>query len=300
MKTLLGMLGVSSVTSYLVFGFPLIDQIAHQIGSRWLKYTIGGTCVLAVFLLPLYLLRNCRLLAKRWQGDLALSLSFVPFSLLGFLILIRLITQEHLFGVRRYYEPVALCGLFIFYEIASRRAGKRTVKAAAISVVALFLLYVCAYMPLQALLPARRDNLVQSVLGFTPSNSWRYPSTSFNISYPSFRIFSEKENSRLKLKQLHDENPQALFFAKETPLYAYDRFEGGGPVPGKNLKDFPDIEFWKQAHTSKPVKIFWVLETETPIEFIPEANLKLVHRDQIEQTKIYESDFPAGYKFFGR
>jgi hypothetical protein len=78
----------------------------------------------------------------------------------------------------------------------------------------------------------------------------------------------------------------------------YDRFEGTGLVPGENMRKFPGITYLKGAYTSRPVKVFWIVGANMKLDFIPASNLKPVFYDPIERTRIYESDFPAGYRFF--
>jgi len=187
---------------------------------------------------------------------------------------------------------MVLSGLFISYEIATRRHTFAMVKKVSKVIVFMFVLYVCAYLPALAF-SGRKDSLIIHVLSFTPSRSTGYLSTSQRIDYPSFVLYSKKESTKSKLKQLYRENPQALFYAQNYVLFIYDGFEGG-PVPGKTFRVFPQRPFWRGAYTTTPVKIFWVLGQETHLDFIPESNRTLVFADPVERTKILVSDFPVG------
>ena len=64
------------------------------------------------------------------------------------------------------------------------------------------------------------------------------------------------------------------------------------------LRRFPDQDFWQQAHTSRPLKVFWVMnQPGDPLSFVPPENRRQVFSDRYEKTVIFESDFPVGYKF---
>jgi hypothetical protein len=297
-ETAVGILKSLPVTSDLVLGFPLLGQIISSVGIKPLTYLVGIISILIVFSLPLIVIKGGAFINEKAGTNLALSISFLPLSLVIFLLATRFVTYAGLFGVRRYYEPVILCGVLIFYRLASTETTYRMLKMAAGLVVLLFAAYLCLYRPALFFVPERRGQAVQSVLGYTPTASARIHSTSQEINYPGYRLYTWKENSRLKVKQLYEANPQALFFAQEYPVFMYDRFEGTGLAPGENMRKFPGITYLKDAYTSRPVKVFWIVGANMKLYFIPASNLKLVFYDPIESTRIYESDFPAGYRFF--
>jgi hypothetical protein len=294
-----GILNGLPVVSNLIFGIPLLDQLVTSVNSKALNYMVGVLCLLVVVSLPVIVLKTRDRTDQRPQDSLALSLSFLPLSLTIFLILTRLMSDSSLFKIRRYYEPLILCSILIFYEIAIRQSGRRMVKAAALGVVALFAAYLLIFNSALIFMPERRAQVVQSVLSFTPAASPRQNSTSQRIGYPAWGIYSWKEGSRLKVKQLYEANPEALFIAQEYPILIYDRFVEGGPTPGRDIIDYPGIRYLKRAYTSKPIKVFWIVMEATDFSFIDESQLKLIHDDPVEKTKIYESDLPAGYKFQG-
>src|SRR4030095_14234600 len=117
-----------------------------------------------------------------------LGLSFLPISLVVFLIATAIATWPYYLEVSRYYEPVGLCAVFIFYRLTSRRGIHEIVKKTSKAIVFLFILYVGAYLPVLAF-TERRDSVVTNVLGYTPSSSERYQSTSQRIDYPSFILY---------------------------------------------------------------------------------------------------------------
>lgn len=290
-------LGGLSVTSNLIFGFPLLDALVTRINFKPLSYVVGVSCLLVILFLPLIVLRSRASIATTSRQRLALSLSFLPLSLTVFLVTARLVSDSSLFKIRRYYEPLILCSVFLFYELATRRATYRIVRATSIMIVSLFVGYTLLFNAAQLFLPNRRDQFIQSVLAFTPARSSRQHSTSQDLTFPSRQIYSWKESSRLKVKQLYEAHPEALFIAQEYPLYIYDEFQGEGPVPGKHLIGYPGAKYLGQAYTSRSIKVFWVMGSETKLDFIHDSDLNLVHSDPIEKTSIYESDLPAGYRF---
>lgn len=287
----------SSVTSYLIFGFPLLDAVVTRINFRPFSYAVGTICLLVILLLPLVVLKSRASINSSTRQHLVLSLSFLPLSLTVFLAASRLLSDWALFKIRRYYEPLILGSIFLFYELATRRGNYRIIRASSIVIVSLFIGYTLLFNAAQLLLPNRRDQLIQSVLAFTPARSARQHSTSQDLSFPSREIYSWKESSRLKVKQLYEAHPEALFIAQEYPLYIYDGFQGEGPVPGKHLIDYQGANYLRQAYTSRAIKVFWVMASGTKLDFIDDSHLKLVHSDPIEKTSIYESDLPAGFRF---
>lgn len=277
--------------SILVLGHPLLQQIIYTRKVNWLAYSTGLISLIIILSLPVLLWRSASVNGLRVKDDVALGLSFLPLSLLVFLIAIAFATWPYYLEVTRYYEPLALCGVFIFFRLANRRGIHEMVKKVSKAIVLIFIFYVGVYSPALAF-TQRRASLVIATLGFTPRTS-RYESTSQEIGYPSHRLYSRKESSREKVRQLYRDNPQALFYAQNYGYFIYDGFQGG-PIPGGNFRPLPNPVFWNSAYTTRPVKIFWVVDQRTPLRFIPDSNKRLVFSDPIERTKIVASEFAAG------
>lgn len=303
--TIINILDTLIFMSNMLLGHPLLERIiADVLHLRFLIYISGVFCFLAVFLLPYVLLKNRPADVSRPQDDLALSVSFLPLSLTIFFCVSTYTLHWSPFGIERYYVPVLLSGILIFYQILASRPVRPVIKALSGAIVLSFFIYNCAYLPLRAFSPRKRHEIVLAVMGYTPPKIAGYPSTSYPIKYPDLILYSRKENSRSKLKELSEANPQAIFYVLENyQYYIYDRFQTGGPVPGENLRFFPRRDFWQQAYTSEPVKVFWVLDEPSAsiniswINFVPESNLREIFYDSSEKTKIYVSEFPARYKF---
>ena len=285
------------VTSNLTLGFPVLEQVLYKAHSSALNYLCGSLSMLIIFSLPVALLWNNLRNRKKVSFDFALSFSLLPPSLTLFLILTSLVTKSEVFGVRRYYEPLALCCVLIFYHLAARRSSRPVLRFVPAGLFALFALYIFLYLPGIAFFPERRDFLAQTVLSFTPARSPRYPSTSSDISYPSLEVFSTKEQSRIKLRELHLANPESLFFVDDLSLYTYDRMRGEGPAPGRELRDSVSESFWSRAYSTLPRKVFLVLNVKTQPQFLLDPNHPPIHVDPFERTKIIETIFPRDYLY---
>jgi hypothetical protein len=279
-----------------VSGFPLIDMVVYKLNWDWLTYLSAIFCLLVLLGIPTVLWISQKENALLFQKDRTLSLSLIPLSLVTFLSALVFADLGHFLKVRRYYEPIVLCSVFIFYEIVSSRLVKQIFQTIAKGFVASFLLYICVFLPVLAMIPERRDFVATLMLGYTPSQNLNYASTSQPVTFPSVNIYSRKEGSRLKLKELHAANPDAIFYVEEYGYFIYDEFEGG-PKPGEELRVFPRESYWQQAFTSRPVKMFWVLEQDTEIDFVPTDKRQVVYSDRYERTKIVALDFPVGKLF---
>lgn len=285
------------MTANLIFGVPMSDQLIFKLGYTPVIYVLGVVCLLILLALPLILIKSSRRDGKRFQDDMALSLSFLPLALVAFLISVVLLTDTgFMLNVRRYYMPVALCGILIFYQIVTERETARVIKTAAGAIVLGYVIYLCGIMPALAFVPERSAYLVKTVLGFMPANT-RYPSTSQELNYPSTRVFSIKESSKQEIKRLYQVNPRAVFFVEDYAQYIYDGFPDERPRPGKELRVFPRGGFWRQAYTSQPVSVFWVVNQDTELDFLPDANQHVLVSDPIEKTRIIGGEFPAGFRF---
>jgi len=293
-----GILRNLPITSNMLFGIPLPDQILYQINSTLLLYVAGLTCLLILLLLPLVLKVSWNRAGKKFQDDLALSVWFLPFSLLAFLIGVNFAVRLGLVGIRRYYDPLVLCGILIFYQLATTRLTHRGVAYLSRAVVLSFVAYACLYMPALGFIPERNGHLVKTVLGFVPANNAKYRGTSHDLSYPSSQVFSNKEGVRQRLRLLAADYPDALFFVEEYAYFAYDGSLPGGPLPGKTMRVLSRPEYWARAFTSQPVRVFWVVNENTELNFLHEQDQELLFLDHVEKTKVVVTEFPAGYRFF--
>jgi hypothetical protein len=293
-----GILRRLPVISILVVGSPLIERFCYIVGSNGLNYLVGAACLVVIFSVP-FVLRG-RASTPGVQEDLALSFSFLPAALVIFLLAVRLMSPGDFFGINRYYEPFSLCLVLICYEIVTKRPARLAVKAISGALVLAFAFYICMYLPASIFVPRERDSVVADVLSYTPARSnIGFASTSHDLRYPSDRIYTLKESSRLKVRELSRAHPGAIFFLANYSLYMYgsERFLETGLDFDLDFRRLPPPRFWHRAYTSEPIKVFWVLGLEASAGFVPESNRRLVYYDPVEKTRIFESDVPAGYTF---
>lgn len=292
-----GLLEGSFITSIPLFGSNLVYLVAMRLRPP-IPSIIGVFCFIAVFAVPFIVFMRSSLSRREYRNDLALSLSLLPVALIIFLVASSLMTAQPLLGIERYYNPVILCCPLIFYWLAGFKSLNRALRYASIAVVLVFAVKLFLYFPYTGLKsPAR---IVHCILSFTPSKSEGQSSTSHPISYPSNQIYSLKENSRNKLKELAHQYPDAVFFLANQAYFIYetDSLLPEGLNRGVVFRRLPRKYFWESAFTSKQIKVFWVIEPGNQLDYVPESDKKIVYNDPLEKTRIFESDFPAGYKFF--
>ncbi len=296
---LLWMLRASQVTSVLLFGFNLFFQALRFLNSTLVSFLFGVCCPIAVVMLPFVVLGRSPLSRREARKDVQLAMSLLPLSLLMFQIALEVKAGLGLFGVPRYYEPLMLCCPLIFYELASSKARNRALRFVSIAFVLPFVFYVCIYIPCSGLLLGKRAELIRATLSFTPARRARLTSTSREIDYPGNQIYSIKENSRNKIRELYGAYPDAVFYLANYAYYAYEThtLQVDGTGSRIDFRRLPPKKFWSSAFASKPAKVFWVLDLNTPFDFVPEFDLKLIYEDPFEKTRILTSDFPAGYRF---
>jgi hypothetical protein len=287
------------VISNSLFSTPLFEELVlNKIGSRTLSVAFGGFCISVMIALPAIFFWLRRRAEVKQAFNLPLALSCLPISLVALLAATVLITDQALFEISRYHEPIRLYSIMLYYGLAASTVYPRAIRYTATAFLLVFLGYSCLYLPVRAVTPIKRDDVVRFVLGFTPGRSDLHTSTSQTVEFPSNKIYSLKENSREKLRSLHLAYPNAIFFMNNYPFYVYDDCSGGQPCPGVELRKLPDKTYWRNAYTSRPLKIFWVLSKPSDLPgWLAESNRRLIYTDRFEKTLIFESDFPAGHKF---
>ncbi len=287
------------VTSNSVFCMPLLEEaILNRINVRILNYAFGLFCLIILLGLPAITFKMHAAADRKGPWKIAMALAFLPLSLVTLLVAMVFITDQLMIEVSRYHEPLRLYCIMLYYGLATALAVPRLVKALSVGFLALFLGFILLYLPARAVTPVKQDDLVRFVLGYTPDNSRLHTSTSKELHYPGNQLYTLKEASRDKLRALHATYPDAIFYASGYPFFVYDDCRSGAPCPGVQLRKMPDKKFWAKAYTTQPLKVFWVLNRPSDLpELLPENNRKPVATDSYEKTYIFESDFPAGYRF---
>jgi hypothetical protein len=291
----------------LLSGTDLARTAVTKLDYTPLNRAVGTGSLVLIFLLPLIVSRRRSAVGSRAQHMLALSISLLPAALVLCLTAIALVATTNLLGEERYFQPLQLCTPLLFGYLMSRPDSPRPVRAAAGMLLVPFVLHVAAYMPAKALRPESRPDAIRTVLGYRWERDTSSAGSSPRARYPSHQVFSAKENSRAALVQLHARYPHALFLVDNYTPYVYDHFRDGGPAPGIELRPVPEpsSRFWDRAYTSRPMKLFWVLDRSPRYQpYIPDRMAALgaskpatIFLDQYEKTEIVMSDLPAGHRF---
>ncbi|RPI50239.1 MAG: hypothetical protein EHM55_21845 [Acidobacteria bacterium] len=311
-------IGVSlPATSIGIIGSPLVFKLSETIHSSLLSYAIGLACCAALVLLPLVASRSLSPPNLAPQANLATSLALIPLTLASFLTVMTVLAPldgQALLGIARYYVPVSLCGVLLF-SVLSRASSGDVPLLMGKAVLALLVVYYCAYLPAAAVIRKDYVTLSRTVIGITPPRSDRYISTSEMLSFPSGEVYSVKRASRAKIEELHRRFPDAVFVVENYHHYVYGWTEPGAPAPGRDLRRFlqphtsvrrgdaprvpgavvsTGLDFWRAAHVSRALRVFWVMNSPDAVQFLPSANRHLVFHDPYERTTIFVSQFSAG------
>lgn len=258
-----------------------------------INYAYGIICLGGIFLLPAIIIKAKRTCVSSSRRDISVLLSFLPISLVILLIACMFVDPYNFLGTSRYYIPIMPIIIFIAYEITVLRNSPRIMKTILSAFFFIFVAYNLLYRP-SFLLTGKSLDLAQSVLGIKPVEY---------VHYPSNKIFSKNEYSRLILKRLQETDPEALFFVHNHPLYIYTGSHKLRPIFGSG--------FWKQAYLSKKTRIYLVSSTpycdgiydtgdeeNKPIKELSSLpGIRRIFKDPYSKTEILVSDLPCGYRF---
>lgn len=271
---------------------PFIESFESHLQANAIIY--GCFWLLLILLLPLLVITISKTTLQEERGNLSLSISLLPVSLILLLIVSTFAQDYDFLGTPRYYIPVFLPAIFIFYELATLQAriANRVFQVVFSMFVAIFLIYNLAYRPV-LLAKGKLLYFGQSILG-------SYLSYKHDYQYPSNKVITLYDETSAALRKLQSKNPQAIFFVQDYVFYVYDGHQG--------FRTIPVHDFWKQAYVDKAVKIFWVVSRSNcpgicpdhgskPIEQLSSLPVKTVYTAPHERSKILVSDLPKGYKF---
>lgn len=286
--------GISTQPVLIRFTKPLIESFESHLASHTALY--GTIWLLLVFCLPvLVFTRNKKNDIEEKKINISLSLSLVPLSLLILLVASSFAQDYDFVGTPRYYVPIFLPALFIFYEFATLQMRKsyQFIKIAFSVFIIIFLIYNLLYRPI-LIAKGRQLYFGQSILG-------SYLSYKADYRYPSNKVITLYDETSSALRQIQKDNPEALFFVQDYVFYVYDGHEG--------FRTLPISEFWNRAYVDKAVKIFWVVSRRSCPEICPDhiskpidrlssqPGLQTIYTSPHEKAKILVSDLPSGYKF---
>ena len=286
--------GISTQPVLIRFTKPFIENFESHLNSHATLY--GSIWLLLVFLLPILVFtRNKKSDIKEKKREISLSLSMIPLSLLILLIASSFAQDYDFVGTPRYYIPVFLPALFIFYEFATlpMRKSYQLIKIGFSIFIIIFLVYNLLYRPL-LIVKGKQVYFGQSVLG-------SYLSYKPDYQYPSNKVITLYDETSSVVRQFQKDNPEALFFIQDYVFYVYDGHEG--------FRTLPVSDFWNRAYVDKAVKIFWVISRRScpgicpdhvskPIDKLSSLpGIQTVYTSPREKAKILVSDLPKAYKF---
>lgn len=286
--------GISTQPVLIRFTKPFIESFESHLNSQATLY--GSIWLLLVFLLPILVFtRNKKSDIKEKKRDISLSVSMIPLSLLILLIASSFAQDYDFVGTPRYYIPVFLPALFIFYELATLPMRKiyQLIKIGFSIFIIIFLIYNLLYRPL-LIVKGKQVYFGQSILG-------SYLSYKPDYQYPSNKVITLYDETSSVVRQFQKDNPEALFFIQDYVFYVYDGHEG--------FRTLPVSDFWNRAYVDKAVKIFWVISRRScpgicpdhvskPIDKLSSLpGIQTVYTSPREKAKILVSDLPKAYKF---
>lgn len=285
-------------------GLPLQTGLAYKSSPSVYLYFVGGIFLLLVFLLPaLASFTNQSFKSKQLGKNMLLTLSFIPVATVIFLFVCNVLGKYDFLGTPRYYVPAVLPAIFIFYALATNEKFCKFVKAIFLLFVVTFCIYNVAARPV-GWKPILNVNFVGMGFRMQTSILNSYVSWKKDFSYPSNKILSLYDETSAKMRELQKENPDAIFFVSDCPVFVHDGYTGFRAVPVS--------EFWKKAEVNESVRVFWAVpQTCTLVctshgeevflgDKINESNFQLIFnssKENSEKMKILVSDFPAGFRF---
>jgi hypothetical protein len=283
----------------MLVGSPILEAALVRVPIPGLRELAGLMCFAASAALPFLVLRNIGSTNRGFRDHLAIAVSLLPISLVVFLTAVQFKTGATWpISNGRYYVPLLPVGVLLSMFLLSR-VGHRLLTGVAVLLLVGFLAYFAAIKPIQAVANAsERNELAAIVLGFKPQEA-AHASPSGKPPLPSNLLFTNREHSREKIKQLYEEHPDALFLVpRHYAHYVYDSFSGG-PTPGVNLRSVPPLtaDFWRRAYTSRSVRVFWVVGADSGLEPLEVPQKTRVFRDTVEHTSIWQSELEAGQSF---
>ena len=294
-------------TSTLLVGSPLLEEVARRLPHPAMRQAAGAICFLGVLSLPVVLLRARVAGLHRQNTSVLLPLAILPLFLTLFLIATAYFNISNFdpVGYERYYHPLALCGVLTWCAVAGNRRAASSYRVFAGVMIGMSFAYYCAYLPWKAAVEGDPAGLTRVTLGYTPGRSSSYSSTSLHLDFPSGQVYSLKENSRTRIRELHDRYPAAVFYLQNHAFYVYDAFQLAPELRGLDLRQHPNSpDFWRSASTSKPLTVVWVMNVATFAQIeeqrvrnaLLDATVRsghVVFEDAFEKTTIVVADLPT-------
>ncbi|MBD2256138.1 hypothetical protein [Pseudanabaena sp. FACHB-2040] len=223
------------------FGPPLNKLFSPSIREIPLvNYIFGTILLLTILLLPALIIRSRNLNQDTLKKDELLTLALLEISLVTFLILLTFPLDYSPLSISRYYEPLNIALILIIYGIASARDFSKYIRALAVVFVVGFLAYNLN-LSFKDLLLGRTLSRISGGYSEVAVQAW-----------PGNQVFSRSQETLLRIREIQEEYPDALFFVQAYPYYIFDG--------SSNFRSIPDPAFWREAYLSQDTKLFWVLQ----------------------------------------
>jgi hypothetical protein len=268
----------------LIFGNAVAEKclaIAHRPA---LSFAVGILSAVVVFTAPWLLFRHDR----RWRKNGAVGLAICSAALLLFLLVV---SRGWFLGIPRYYEPMSTAAILTYSAVAYTGSFRKAAAIATRLVAITSLAFSAVYLAAEVRTHAGRNTISKAITGFAPAEI--APHIAGSIQYGDWlRVYTRKEESRLRVNELFESNRDAVFVADRYPLFLYDWLKGG-PKPGLQIRDIKPEATWTSAFSSSGKKVFWVVEDTKLIPSL-HASGREIYRNKFERMIIYEMDIPAG------
>ncbi len=228
---------------------------------------------------------------KRNSHYLALSLSFIPISLVALLAATMSRYSYPFLRDTRYYIPAIIPTILISYYVATLdQSNFRKIKPLRmlfVLITLVFLLYNTIYRPIGSVLLHKATSLIQEPLLATSE-----------VTFFSHKFITGFEKTKQALIDLHRTYPQAVMYAPQAQL-VYD-------APAWLRVSMAEGDFWQTAHTSQPVRLImttfdicsWRCVPPNVLERLAQQpGFQTVQVFPDELTRIIMVELPAGYRF---
>ncbi len=300
-KNLLQIPELLSAASAGFLGNGLLDDIGSKVG-RLGRIALGLVSLGWAILLPVLYRRTSKREASP-ESCIWSAASWLPLSMIAFLMLANFATSYGPLGDRRYYVPVSVAALLLTFHLALRWRNQSRLLGALLLSPAIWFVFtsLCVYPAWESLDVRRRGDTIERILSFKPGRS-SPASTSLETPYPSNQIFTRFDATILKARELIEQNPDSQMIATEGyAFFLKEVFKGGSLLPGKDLKNAPSFAypFWKTAYVNRPGKVFFLERLSNPSEFattlphVMSEGARVIYEDKFEKTRIWEVTFSA-------
>lgn len=286
----------------VLLSFPQFETLREYLQPYPSLLCLLGLAVPALFVvIYCYLLKQAR---RRVGVDSpalwhALALCLVSLSLITFLSVSTACMIQKSYGFvsdGRYYLPAYLAGVFLLCYLSNAPSVGRLLKIGAIGLLAWFTFYHSFVRNIAAGEQPYYSTLHKSQFEFLAPRYWygRFHEF-FAYNQPAISCLYGQDAAP-EVAAIAKAYPEAVIFCEFQPYYI---FENANPA----MRSIPELAYWQNAYTSKPLTVFWVLvdsatdvRTTRSRKKVPNIPLNQVYK-KLGWSTIYKTDLPADYRF---